>query len=257
MTTPIIEIRNLTIRLGGKNIHHGLSLTVNENEIMGIVGKSGSGKTTLLRAILMLQAYHEGSIKIFNQELKNAKNTSREKIQKRWGVLFQQNALFTSLTVLENIQFPLREKYKLDDQLLQTLALQKLLAVGLEVEAGNKYPSELSGGMQKRAALARALALDPALLFLDEPTAGLDPESAALFDDLILTLQETLGLTMVIVTHDLDTLWRITNRVAFLYNGGILCAEPIAQLVKNPHEVIQGFFNGPRGRTVQTNYEKQ
>ena len=256
MTTqkPIIQLNNLGIHLGGRWVHKDLSLDVMAGEVLGIVGKSGSGKTTLMRAILMLQRYHAGSIKIFGYELKNIPMKEREDIQKRWGVLFQQNALFTSLTVLENIQFPLLEKYALTPLLLRELAIQKLLSVGLDIDAANKYPAQLSGGMQKRAALARALALDPELLFLDEPTAGLDPESASKFDELILQLQSALGLTIVVITHDLDTLWRISNRVAFLYEGKVLCVDPLEKLVKQPHEVIQTFFNGPRGRTAQLNY---
>lgn len=253
-TKPIIQLKDLRINLGGKWVHDNLTLDVMNNEVLGIVGKSGSGKTTLLRAMLMLQKYDAGSIRIFDQELKSANAAQREMIQKRWGVLFQQNALFSALTVLENIQFPLREKHQLDKTLLDAIAVQKLLFVGLDVDAANKYPSQLSGGMQKRAALARALALDPELLFLDEPTAGLDPDSASQFDELILNLQSALGFSIVMITHDLDTLWRITNRVAFLHKGKVLAVEPINILVKNQSEPIQTFFNGPRGRIAQNNY---
>jgi len=251
---PIIQLSNLQIRLGGKWVHKNLSLNIMPHEIMGIVGQSGSGKTTLMRAILMLQSYDAGSIKVFGQELSEASLQTCEMIRKRWGVLFQQNALFTSLTVLENIEFPLAEKEVLNSKLLRALAIQKLLSVGLEIDAGNKYPSQLSGGMQKRAALARALAQDPELLFLDEPTAGLDPASASQFDDLILQLQSALNLTVVIITHDLDTLWRTTNRVAFLHEGKVLYVEPLKDLVTKSDDVIQTFFNGPRGRTAQLQY---
>lgn len=251
---PVVQLKDVRIHLGGKWVHDGLTLDIMQNEILGIVGKSGSGKTTILRALLMLQQYNEGSIRIFGQELKTATTQQREMIQRRWGVLFQQNALFTSLTVLENIQFPLREKHKLEPELLEQIAIQKLLSVGLDIDAANKYPSELSGGMQKRAGLARALALDPELLFLDEPTAGLDPNSASQFDELILTLQSAMGFSIVIITHDLDTLWHITNRVAFLYKGKVLAAEPIQQLIEYPNEAVETFFKGPRGRTAQINY---
>lgn len=252
--SPIVQLNNMSIQLGEKWVHDHLTLDIMQREILGIVGKSGSGKTTLLRAMLMLQPYQKGSIRIFDTELMSASTKERENIQKRCGVLFQQNALFSGLTVLENIQFPLREKYQLEPALLQAVAIQKLLSVGLEIDAANKYPSELSGGMQKRAALARALALDPELLFLDEPTAGLDPESAAQFDELILHLQSALGFSIVMITHDLDTLWHITHRVAFLHEGKILRVDAIANLVRFPHDIVQSFFNGPRGRTAQLHY---
>jgi phospholipid/cholesterol/gamma-HCH transport system ATP-binding protein len=253
-TRPVIEIKDLKIRLGGQWIHNGINLTIEKGEIIGIVGQSGSGKTTLMREMLMLQRPDSGSIKIFDHELMTATPKIMKKIEKRWGVLFQQNALFSSLTLLENIEFPLREYAHLEKTLLQDLALQKILSVGLDAEACIKYPAQLSGGMQKRAALARALVLDPELLFLDEPTAALDPDSAASLDDLIKDTQKALGLTVVIITHDLDTLWRITDRVAFLYEGKVLCFDKIENLVNNQHEAIQEFFNGPRGRTATAIY---
>lgn len=256
MTTakPIIEVKDVKLSLNGQMVHDGINLTVNQGEIMGIVGKSGSGKTTLMREILMLTPPDSGSIRVFGQELMKADSEQLEKVERQWGVVFQHGALFTSLTLLENIEFPLREQFHLELDLMRDLALQKLISVGLDIESASKYPAELSGGMQKRAGLARAIALDPELLFLDEPTSALDPESAAAFDELVVNLQEALGLTMVIVTHDLDTLWSVTNRVAFLYEGKILCVDPIEKLVTNPHPAIQKFFNGPRGRAAEKHY---
>jgi len=251
----IIEVKNVTVRLGGNAIHDNLNLTVNKGEIIGIVGGSGSGKTTLLREMLMLQRPDSGSIRIFGQELTTASPDTLLAVQKRWGVLFQQNALFSSLTVLENTAFPLLEHSHLEEEMIQKLALLKILLVGLPLDAAVKYPSELSGGMQKRAALARAICLDPELLFLDEPTAGLDPESAAGLDQLILNLQTTMGLTVVIITHDLDTLWAVTNRVAFLGKGKVLCIDKISALAENPDPMIQEFFNGPRGQVAKRIYE--
>jgi phospholipid/cholesterol/gamma-HCH transport system ATP-binding protein len=251
MTTPIIEIKNLRIRVGDKWIHRGLDLDIKPGEILGVVGTSGSGKTTLMREILMLQRPNSGSIRVFGKEIVHANREKLIDIQRRWGVLFQENALFSSLTVLENIEFPLREQGKLDEDTIKELALQRVLSVGLDIDAANKYPSELSGGMAKRAALARAIVLDPEILFLDEPTTGLDPDSAAELDELILNLQSTLGLTIIIITHDLDTLWRVTNRVAFLKDGKVLRVDKLEKLVHSSDPSIQEFFNGPRGRAAK------
>lgn len=250
----IIKIEDLKIKLGNSWIHNGLNLSIKQGEIIGIVGSSGSGKTTLLREILMLQRPTSGSIKVFDIEVTTASPKIMLAVEKRLGVLFQQNALFSSLTVLENVAFPLREHTKLDENTIKELALLKILLVGLSSDAAIKYPAQLSGGMQKRAALARAIVLDPELLFLDEPTTGLDPESASGLDELILNLQSTMGLTVMIVTHDLDTLWRVTDRVAFLENGKVLYAENMASLVKQSNISIQQFFNGPRGRILQEKY---
>lgn len=251
----IIEVKDLKTYLGGAWVNDGLNLSVNRGEVLGIAGGSGSGKTTLLREMLLLQRPYSGSIRIFNQDLLGASPNQLLAIQRRWGVLFQQNALFSSLTVLENVSFPLHEHTNLDQKTIEELAILKIMSVGLPEEAATKYPAQLSGGMQKRAALARAIVLDPELLFLDEPTAGLDPESASGLDELILNLQSTMGLTIVMVTHDLDSLWRATNRVAFLGEGKVLCIEAMTKLVKNPNKLIQAFFNGPRGRTAEGIYE--
>jgi len=252
MTTDslAIDVKDLKVQFGDHAVINGLNFSVQKGEIIGIVGGSGSGKTTLLRAMLLLQKATAGSISILGDALLNASPAALLSIQRRWGVLFQQNALFSSLTVLENVCFPLLEHTHLDKQTIQQLGLLKILLAGLPIDAAYKYPSELSGGMEKRAALARAIVLDPELLFLDEPTAGLDPNSAEAFDELILNLQSTMGLTVIIVTHDLDTLWKVTNRVAFLGEGKVLCIDSMQQLVKNPHPAIQKFFGGARGRTI-------
>ena len=217
--------------------------------------EAGAGKTTLLREMLMLQRPTSGSVKVFDHELTTATPATMLAVQRRWGVLFQENALFSSLTLLENVAFPLKEHTTLDEATIKELAFLKILMAGLPEEAAIKYPSELSGGMQKRAGLARAIVLDPELLFLDEPTTGLDPESAAGLDDLISTLQSTMGLTIVMITHDLDTLWRVTNRVAFLGQSKVLCIDTMSNLVKNEDPLIHEFFNGPRGRTAAQIYE--
>ena len=249
-TSPdtIIEVKNLKTYLGGTWVHNEVSLSVRRGEILGIVGGSGSGKTTLMREMLGLTKPDSGSIDVFGHNLITAPPKILLEIQRRWGVLFQSNALFSSLTLLENVLFPLKEHTALDENTLKELALLKIMLAGLPIDAAVKYPAELSGGMQKRAGLARAIVLDPELIFLDEPTAGLDPNTASRFDELILNLQSTMGLTIVIVTHDLDTLWRITNRVAFLGEGRVLSIDPMSELVKNPNPLIQDFFCEPRGR---------
>ncbi len=253
----IIEINNLKTFLGGSWIHKGINLSVKKSEILGIVGGSGSGKTTLLRAMLGLQRVTSGSIRIFNRDIVNASYLDMLAIQRRWGVLFQENALFSSLSLLENVAFPLREHTTLDEASIQQIALLKILMAGLPTDSAIKFPAELSGGMQKRAGLARAIVLDPELIFLDEPTAGLDPSTADSFDELILNLQSTMGLTIVIVTHDLDTLWKISDRVAFLGEGIVLCVDSLPQLIKNPNPAIQHFFCGPRGKAAEETHENQ
>jgi phospholipid/cholesterol/gamma-HCH transport system ATP-binding protein len=250
----IIEVKDLKTHLGDTWVHKGLNLTVKRGEILGIVGGSGSGKTTLLRQLLGLIKPSAGSIRIFGQNIINASPNTLLAIQKRWGVLFQQNALFSSLTLLENVSFPLHEHTELDQESITILAMLKILMAGLPYDSAIKYPAELSGGMQKRAGIARAIVLDPELIFLDEPTAGLDPNTASRFDELILNLQTTMGLTIVVITHDLDTLWKVTNRVAFLGEGIVLCVAPMAELIQSKHPLIQEFFNGPRGRIAADGY---
>jgi len=250
----IIDIKNLTTQLGDTIILQDLNLSIKRGEVLGIVGGSGSGKTTLMRAILSLTKATSGSIRVFGHEITTATPETLLKIQKRWGVLFQSNALFSSLTLLENVIFPLKEHTQLGLTDLQDLALLKILMAGLPADAASKFPAELSGGMQKRGGLARAIVLDPELIFLDEPTAGLDPETAAGFDDLILNLQSTMGLTIVMVTHDLDSLWKVTNRVAFLGNKKVISVDSMPALVKNSDPLIQAFFGGSRGRAAEQGY---
>ncbi len=250
--TTIIDIKNLETKLGGQAIHKNLNLTVNQREILGIVGGSGSGKTTLLRAILMLLRPTAGSIKVFGTEITQCTEQQASAVRHRWGMLFQQNALFSSLNVLENVQFPLVNFTQLPVTVQEQIALLKIALVGLPDTAAIKYPAELSGGMQKRAGLARAIALDPELLFLDEPTAGLDPQSAEALDELVLHLRDNLDLTVVIVTHDLDTLWRISDRVAFLGEGNVLSAAPLAKLMEDSHPSIQAYFKAYRGLREKT-----
>lgn len=253
-SNDVIIVKDLKTKFGDKWVHQGINLTVKKGEIIAIVGGSGSGKTTLIREILALTKPYSGSINIFNQEITHASKEKLLSIQKRWGVLFQQNALFSSFNLLENVAFPLKEHTLLDDKTINELAIFKILMTGLSTEDAIKYPAELSGGMQKRAGLARAIVLDPELLFLDEPTSGLDPTTAAGFDELILNLQKTMGLTIIMVTHDLESLWRTTNRVAFLGDGVVLAIDSVSQLIKHPNPLIQDFFNGPRGREVQTKF---
>jgi len=251
----IIEMENVGVLLGGHWVHKDLNLTVNRGEILAIVGGSGAGKSTLLREILLLQPIATGKIKVFGKDLATLSSKETISIQKRWGVLFQEGALFTSLTLLENVAFPLHEHTDLDDATIEQLALLKIIAAGLPIDSAIKYPSELSGGMQKRAALARATVMEPELLLLDEPTAGLDPQGAAALDELVLNLRETLGLTIVMVTHDLDSLWRVTDRVAFLGEGRVLEVAPMAELVKSKQPSIHDYFSGPRGRAIEKIYE--
>jgi phospholipid/cholesterol/gamma-HCH transport system ATP-binding protein len=248
----IIEIRDLKTGFGDTLVHDGLSMTVKRGEVLGIVGGSGSGKTTLLRAMLALNRPISGSIQVFGTEITTATHHELLAIQRRWGVLFQQSALFSSLTVLENVSFPLHEHTKLDPDTIRRLASLKILMADLPETSAIKLPAELSGGMQKRAGLARAIVMDPELIFLDEPTSGLDPNTAAAFDELILNLQQTMGLTIVMITHDLDSLWKVTNRVAFLGQRKVMAIEPMAEMVKNPDPQIHEFFQGPRGRIAET-----
>lgn len=252
---PIIEVKELKNYLGNRWVHNGLSFSVFRNEIVAIIGGSGCGKTTLLRSLLMLLRPNAGSVKVFNQEILNLSADKSLSIQKRWGVLFQSGALFSSFTLLQNVLFPLQQFSHLNATEQLKAALFKITLVGLEIEAANKYPAELSGGMQKRAALARAIALDPELLFLDEPTTGLDPNSAGSLDQLILQLRKSLGLTFVIVTHDLDTLWTVPDRVLFLGEGKVLAAESMKNLIKNPHPLIQDYFKGARATIARDIYK--
>ena len=247
---PVIEIRGLRTGFGPVVIHENLDLGVRRGEVNELVGGSGSGKTTLLRAIIMLLRPVAGSIKLFGQEIVGIGDGAAFRLRRRFGMLFQQGALFSSLTVRENVAVPLGEHTPLPAQQIAEIADLKIALAGLPADAGAKLPRELSGGMLKRAALARALALDPALLFLDEPTAGLDPVSAGAFDELVVQLKESLGLTVVMVTHDLDTLWSATDRVAFLGEKRVIGYAPMRELTRAEHPLIRAYFEGPRGRAA-------
>jgi len=242
MNTPIIEITGVQNELGGQLIHKDINLTIHQHDIVGIIGASGCGKTTLLRNILMLSKPLAGTINVFGIDILHCSATEANIIRQRWGVMFQRNALFSSLTVLENVLFPLREFTQISLKMQREIALLKINMVGLPLSAANKYPSQLSGGMQKRAAAARAIAMDPELLFLDEPTAGLDQHSAYEFDQLILHLRDTMNLTVLVISHELKSLERITDKIAFMAEGKILAYEPFDQIIENPEPIIQDYF---------------
>jgi phospholipid/cholesterol/gamma-HCH transport system ATP-binding protein len=246
-----IEIEGLKNCFGDQVIHEDLSLKVRRGEILGVVGGSGTGKSVLMRSIIGLQIPEAGTINVFGKNTIGAEPDEESSVRSRWGVLFQGGALFSTLTVAENVEVPLKQFYpELDPELLHEIARYKVVMSGLPEDAAAKYPSELSGGMRKRAGLARALALDPELLFLDEPTAGLDPIGAAAFDELTRSLQEALGLTVFLITHDLDTLYSICDRVAVLADGKVIACGTIPELLKTDHPWIQEYFNGPRGRAA-------
>ena len=249
ISDAIIRVRDITVQFGKTRVLDGLNLDVKRGEILGFVGPSGSGKSVLTRTIIGLVPKLSGSIEVFGVDLDAASAAERRGVERRWGILFQQGALFSSLTVQQNVQFPMRENLKISQTLLDELATAKLEMVGLSADDGNKFPSELSGGMTKRAALARALALDPEIVFLDEPTSGLDPISASDFDALISTLQQTLGLTVFMVTHDLDSLNTVCDRVAALSGGKIVEVGPIEQLVSSQHPWVRSYFHNARART--------
>ena len=248
-----IQVEGLVNRFGEQTIHDGLDLNVRRGEILGVVGGSGTGKSVLMRSIIGLQPPTEGSIKVFGRSITDADPDEALGIRDRWGVLFQGGALFSTLTVGENVEVPLKQFYPdLSPELMHDIARYKVLLSGLPEEAVNKYPSELSGGMKKRAGLARALSLDPELLFLDEPTAGLDPIGAAAFDQLTLQLKKALGLTVFLITHDLDSLHEICDRVAVLADKKVIAVDTVPNLMELDHEWIQEYFNGPRDRAALT-----
>ena len=246
----IIRVRGLDTGFGEQIVHRGLDLDVRRGEILGVVGGSGTGKSVLMRAIIGLQRPRGGSVEILGQDALALDAAAAKELRRRWGVLFQEGALFSSLTVAENIEVPMREFLDLPSELMDELAGFKVTMVGLPADAGPKFPSELSGGMKKRAGLARALSLDPLLLFLDEPTAGLDPISAAAFDDLIKVLKQALDLTVFLITHDLDTLHAICDRVAVLADQKVLAVGTIPQLLAFDHPWVREYFSGPRGRAA-------
>ncbi len=250
MSEPIIEVQGLVNRFGAQVVHDGLDMTVVDGEVFGIVGGSGSGKSVLLRTILGLHRPQAGTVKLYGRDITKLTENELREVKSRYGVTFQAGALFTSLTVLQNVQLPMLEHLQMSPVALDELAMLKVRMVGLPADAARKYPAQLSGGMIKRAALARALALDPRLLFLDEPTSGLDPISAAAFDELVLKLQQQLKLTVVMITHDLDTIFRVCNRVGVIVDRKMV-TDSLQGIVSHPHPWIAEYFHGQRaGRFV-------
>lgn len=246
----VIEVRGVVNRFGRQVVHDGLDLDIEAGEVFGIVGGSGSGKSVLLRTMLGLQKPVSGTVRIEGEEVTRQSDRELLAVKRRYGVMFQNGALFSSLSVAQNVQLPIREHYPMPDPVLQELALLRIRMVGLGEDAAAKYPAQLSGGMTKRAALARALALDPAILFLDEPTSGLDPISAAAFDRLVMELQQGLSLTVVMITHDLDTIFRVCNRVGVIVDGRMIVGT-LEEIMQNEHPWIQDYFHGERSRASQ------
>lgn len=254
---PVIEVRGLHTRFGDAVVHDGVDLEVRRGEIFAIAGPSGCGKSTLLHEIILLQRPQAGTIRVFGRDIAGLDDAQALALRRRWGVMFQRGALFSSLTVAHNVALPLREHTGLSAGLIEQIAAIKVALAGLPAGAGAMYPDELSGGMRKRAALARAIALDPQLLFLDEPTTGLDPLSAAGIDDLVRNLKQLLGLTIMMVTHDLDLLWRVADRVALLEEGRVVGMGTMEQLADSDHPLVREYFYGPRGRAAREQAWKQ
>jgi phospholipid/cholesterol/gamma-HCH transport system ATP-binding protein len=250
-TEPVISVRGVVNRFGQQVVHDGVDMDVHPGEIFGVVGGSGSGKSVLLRTILGLQRPQRGTVRIAGRDITTLTPQELREVKREYGVTFQHGALFSSLTVLQNVELPIAEYYDLDDETLDEVARFRIALVGLPGDAAAKYPAQLSGGMIKRAALARALALDPKLLFLDEPTAGLDPIAAAAFDELLLDLQKSLGLTVVMITHDLDTIFRTCNRVGVIVDRHMV-VDTLEGILENDHPWIRRYFHGPRAHAAQT-----
>jgi phospholipid/cholesterol/gamma-HCH transport system ATP-binding protein len=247
----VISVRDLVVGFAEVPVLDRVTLDVFRGEVLGFVGGSGAGKSVLMRTIIGLIPKRSGSITVFGADMHEASDSERQAIERRWGVLFQEGALFSSLNVRQNVQFPIREYLDLSTRLMDEIAVAKLEMVGLRADVCDKYPSELSGGMTKRVALARALALDPDIVFLDEPTSGLDPISAAEFDELIRTLQRTLGLTVFMVTHDLDSLHTVCDRIAVLADRSIIAAGPMETMLKSEHPWLKSYFRGKRARVAR------
>jgi len=245
----VIRVRGLVTRFGAQTVHDHLDLDVRRGEVMGVVGGSGSGKSVLLRTVIGLKRPEAGDIDVLGYDVPNLSEAQAQELEQHWGVLFQDGALFSSLTVAQNIEVPIREHLEMPEPLMDEIAACKIAIVGLPGDTGGKFPSQLSGGMRKRAGLARALALDPEILFLDEPTAGLDPIAAADFDQLIRDLKASLGLTVFLVTHDLDTLFAICDRVAVLVDKTVRVGT-LAEHLRDNHPWIHAYFHGPRGRAA-------
>ena len=248
MKEVVVEVNDIHTRFGSAVVHDGVSLSVERGEIFALAGGSGCGKSTLLREIILLQRPQSGSIRVFGQEVLGLSDEEAMPLRRNLGMMFERGALFSSLTVSENVGLPLREHTQLGDRLIDEIAALKIALAGLPPSAGSKVPAELSGGMRKRAALARAIALDPRLLFLDEPTAGLDPLSASGFEELVRRLKDLLGLTILMVTHDLDLLWRVADRVAFMVGGRIVGVGTMQELSLSEEPLVREYFHGPRGR---------
>ena len=248
MKEVVVEVSDIHTQFGSAVVHDGVSLSVERGEIFALAGGSGCGKSTLLREIILLQRPQSGSIRVFGQEVLGLSDEEAMPLRRNWGMMFERGALFSSLTVSENVGLPLREHTQLGDRLIDEIAALKIALAGLPPSAGPKVPAELSGGMRKRAALARAIALDPRLLFLDEPTAGLDPLSASGFEELVRRLKDLLGLTILMVTHDLDLLWRVADRVAFMVGGRIVGVGTMQELSLSEEPLVREYFHGPRGR---------
>ena len=246
----VIEMRNVSTSFGEHVVHSDINLEIHRSEILAIIGGSGSGKSTLLREMILLQRPNSGSISILGIDLNDINENDALALRKRWGVMFQHGGLFGALTVKENVGLPLREHTTLSDTQIDEIADKKLIMTGLKLEVGQQYPSELSGGMLKRASLARALALDPELLFLDEPTAGLDPMNAAGVDELVKQLRDQFGLTIIMITHDLDLLWQVADRVAVLADGKVQAVDSMLALSTSNIAAVKPFFDGPRGRSA-------
>ncbi len=252
---PAIHIRDLIVGFDDRTVLDGVCVDVNRGEVFGFVGGSGSGKSVLLRTIIGLIQSRAGAIDVLGARLTGASEKERQKVERRWGILFQQGALFSSLNVIENVQFPMREFLDLSPAMLTEVARLKLDMVGLKATDYTKLPSELSGGMIKRVALARALAMDPELVFLDEPTSGLDPISAGDFDDLIRTLQQTLGITVFMITHDLQSLYTVCDRVGVLAEGKVVAVGTIPEILKSPHPWVQEYFRSHRASALNTSFK--